>query len=195
MKPNANNRLRMGTLLARNWWTVALRGVIAILFGIVVLVWPSITLRALVILFALLALASGFLSLGTVVSQRRIDEPWWLLLLEGIFGIAVGIIILNWQEITGLVLVYWIAGWAILSGLLELVVAIQLRRQIKNEVLLVAAGIASLLFGLLLVIWPVTSALAILWLMGAYALIFGVLLLILAWRLRTWKRGESPILF
>lgn len=194
MKPNSNRSPRMGTLLARNWWTVALRGVIGILFGIAVIVWPGITLTALVTLFGLFALIGGFLFLIAAIKQRRTDEPWWLLLLEGIFGIAIGIIVFISPGITGLLLLYLIAAWAIISGIFEIVAAIQLRRQIENEWLLAAVGIASLLFGLLLAIWPVAGALAILWVIGAYALIFGVLLLILAFRLRTWKRSEPPIL-
>ena len=191
MKPSSNRRLRMGTLLARNWWTVALRGFIALLFGIAVFAWPGITLAVLVGLFGFFALIGGFLLLVAAVKQRRTDEPWGLLLLEGLFGIAIGIIVFIWPEITGLFLVYLIAAWAIMSGIFELIAAIQLRRQIRNEWLLAAAAIASLVFGFLLALWPVAGALAILWIIGAYALIFGILFIILAFRLRNWNRGES----
>lgn len=184
--------MRMGTLMARNWWTIALRGLIAVLFGIAVFAWPGISLVVLVNLFGLFALIGGFLFFIAGIKQRRTDEPWWLLLIEGILSIALGIMVFIWPGISGLFLVYFIAAWAIMSGIFELVSAIQLRRQIYNEWLLAAAGIVSLLFGLFIVIWPVAGALAILWVIGAYALIFGVIMLTLAFRLRTWHRREPP---
>lgn len=192
MKVNSNKRPRMGTLLARNWWSVALRGVIAILFGIAVIVWPGITLAALVTLFGFFALIGGFLFLIAAIRQRRTDEPWWLLLFEGIFGIALGIIVFIWPSITALFLLYLIAAWAIMSGIFEIVAAIQLRRQIEGEWLLAISGIASIIFGFLLAIWPGAGALAILWIIGAYAIFFGVLKLSLAFRLRNWQRREPP---
>lgn len=192
MKPNSYPETRMGTLLARNWQTVAVRGVVAILFGIVVFLWPGITLASLVVLFGFFALIGGFLFLVAAIKHRRMNEPWWLLLLEGILGIAIGIIVLALPEITGLFLVYVIAAWAIISGIVQIIAAIQLRRQIVGEWLLITSGIASLLFGLLLAIWPVAGVLAVLWVIAAYAIFFGVLQLILAFRLRNWQRREPP---
>jgi uncharacterized membrane protein HdeD (DUF308 family) len=182
----------MGTLLAHNWWTVALRGAIAILFGLAVFVWPGITLAVLVILFGIFAILGGILALAAL-RDRNTDEPWWLLLLEGLLGIAVGIITFIWPGITGLFLLYLIAAWAIVTGIVEIIAAIGLRKQIENEWLLIAAGIASLLFGILLAIRPVAGAVAILWVIGAYAIFFGVLLLVLGFRLRNWNRQEPPI--
>lgn len=192
MKSNSHPSQKMGTLLARNWGTVALRGVVAILFGIAVFIWPGITLTSLVTLFGFLALIGGFLFLIAAIRHRRMSEPWWLLLLEGIVGIVIGIVVFSSPEITGLFLVYLIAAWAIISGILQIVAAIQLRRQIVGEWLLITSGIASLLFGLLLAIWPVAGALAVLWVIAAYAIVFGVLQLILAFRLRNWQRREPP---
>ncbi|MBE9167516.1 HdeD family acid-resistance protein [Pleurocapsales cyanobacterium LEGE 06147] len=192
MRPNSNRTLRMGTLLARNWWTLLLRGLVAVLFGVAVLVWPGITLIVLLTLFGIFALLGGIFVVIAALSERRADEPWWLLLLEGLIGIAIGIIAFVWPEATGLFLLYLIAAWAIVSGIFELIAAIQLRRQIENEWLLAAAGIASLLFGLLLAIRPVAGALAIVWVIGVYAIIFGVLLIIFAFRLRNWNKQEPP---
>lgn len=194
MEPNTFQKPRMGTLLARNWWTVASRGLIAVLFGITVLLWPEITLIALVTLFGFFCLISGFLSLVAIFKHRRVDEPWWLLLLEGILGIVIGITVFILPEITGLFLIYLIAAWAITSGILEIVGAIQLRHQIENEWILAVTGIASLLFGLLLIIWPAAGALSILWFIGIYAIVFGILLFILAFRLRNWQQREPPAL-
>ena len=108
------------------------------------------------------------------------------MLLEGAIGIAVGIMAFIWPGITALVLLYLIAAWAIVTGVLEIIASIQIRKEIQNEWLLAIAGITSVLFGVLLLVWPLAGALAILWIIGAYAIIFGILLLILAFRLRSW---------
>ncbi len=116
------------------------------------------------------------------------------MLLEGITGIVIGIATFIWPGITGVVLLYIIASWAVVSGIFEIIAAIGLRRQIENEWLLILAGIASIIFGILLAIWPTAGALAILWLIGGYAIFFGILLLILGFRLRSWKQQEPPVI-
>lgn len=194
MKPESYQRATMGTMLARNWKSIALRGVVAILFGIAIIVWPGISLAALVSLFGFFALIGGFLFIVAAIRQRRTDEPWWLLLLEGILGILVGIIVFSSPGVTGLFLVYLIAAWAVVSGIFQIVTAIQLRHQIEGEWLLIMSGIASLIFGLLLAIWPGAGALAVLWIIGAYIVFFGILQLILAFRLRNWRRSEPSTL-
>ncbi|MDB9318721.1 MULTISPECIES: HdeD family acid-resistance protein [Cyanophyceae] len=178
--------MRMGTRLARNWWTVALRGAIAIIFGLAALFWPDITLTALIFIFAAFVLVSGVLLAIAAFRDGLTHTHGWLMLLEGAIGIAVGIMAFIWPGITALVLLYLIAAWAIVTGVLEIIAAIQIRKEIQNEWLLAIAGIASVLFGVLLLVWPLAGALAILWIIGAYAIIFGILLLILAFRLRSW---------
>jgi uncharacterized membrane protein HdeD (DUF308 family) len=178
--------LRMGTRLARNWWTVAFRGVIAIIFGLAALFWPDITLTALVFIFGAFVLVSGVLLVIAAFRDGLNHTHAWLLLLEGVIGIAIGIMVFIWPAITALVLLYLIAAWAIVTGVLEIIAAIQVRKEIENEWLLALAGIASVLFGILLIVWPIAGALAILWIIAAYAIVFGVLLLILAFRLRSW---------
>jgi len=178
--------MRMGTRLARNWWTVALRGAIAIIFGLAALFWPDITLTALVFIFAGFVLVSGVLLALAAFRDGLTHTHGWLMLLEGAIGIAIGVMAFIWPGITALVLLYLIAAWAIVTGVLEIIAAIQVRKEIQNEWLLALAGIASVLFGVLLIIWPIAGALAILWIIAAYAIIFGVLLLILAFRLRSW---------
>ena len=192
MKPESYPRARMGTLLARNWKSVALRGAIAILFGMAIVVLPGVTVAVLNTLFGFFVLIGGFLFLVAAVRQRHTDEPWWLLLLEGILGIIVGIFIISSPGITALFFIYLIAAWAIVSGIFQIVAAIQLRRQIEGEWLLIVSGIISLIFGLLLAILPGIGALTILWIIGAYTVAFGVMQLILAWRLRNWRREEPP---
>ncbi|WP_414542127.1 HdeD family acid-resistance protein [Nostoc sp. CCY0012] len=178
--------LRMGSRLAKNWWTVALRGIFAIIFGLIALFWPEITLTALVLVFGAFVLISGVLLAIAAFKDGLNHAHSWLLLLEGAIGIAIGVLAFVWPGITALVLLYLIAAWAIVTGVLEIIAAIQIRKEIENEWLLAIAGIASVLFGVLLLIWPVAGALAILWIIAAYAIIFGILLLILAFRLRTW---------
>ncbi|KZL49651.1 hypothetical protein A2T98_11630 [Nodularia spumigena CENA596] len=178
--------MRMGTRLARNWWTVALRGAIAIVFGLAALFWPDITLTALIFIFAAFVLVSGVLLAIAAFRDGLTHTHGWLMLLEGAIGIAIGIMAFVWPGVTALVLLYLIAAWAIVTGVLEIIAAIQIRKEIQNEWLLAIAGIASVLFGILLLVWPIAGALAILWIIGAYAIIFGILLLILAFRLRSW---------
>lgn len=193
MRSDSNTRLGMGSLLARHWWAVALRGAIAILFGLAVLAFPGISLLGLIVLFGVFVLVGGIFALISL-RNRHVDEPSWLLLFEGITGIVIGIATFVWPGITGVVLLYFIASWAVVSGIFEIIAAIGLRRQIENEWLLILAGIASLIFGILLAIWPAAGALAILWLIGGYAIFFGLLLLILGFRLRSWKRQEPPVI-
>ncbi len=174
----------MSSHLARNWWLVVLRGVIAIIFGILVVLRPGITVLALTIFFGAYALVDGFFAVIAALTHHTGSQRWWVLLLEGVAGIAAGILTFVWPGLTALVLLYFIAAWALVTGVLEIVGAIELRREITNEWLLVLSGIASVLFGLLLAIFPRAGALAIVWLIGAYAIVFGILLLALGLRLR-----------
>jgi len=158
--------------------------VAAILFGIAAFVWPGITLVALVLLFGAYALVDGIFAVIAGVAARREQERWWMMILEGVAGIVIGVLTFLYPGITALVLLYFIAAWSIVTGAFEIAAAIRLRREIEGEWLLGLAGFASLLFGVLLVILPGPGALALIWLIGSYALIFGVLMLILAFRLR-----------
>lgn len=174
----------MDTLLTRNWWAVAIRGVLAILFGILALIWPAETLLVLVILFGAYALVDGIFSLIAAFRGRQYHRNWGWLAVEGVIGILVGLLTFFFPGTTAFVLLYFIAFWAILTGILEIIQAVELRRVISNEWLLILGGIASVVFGLLLIIFPGSGALALVWLIGIYAIIFGVLMLALAWRMR-----------
>jgi uncharacterized membrane protein HdeD (DUF308 family) len=178
----------MRVILATNWWSLVIRGVVAILLGIVTFAWPGITLTALVFLFGAYALLDGVVSLVGVVRAAQAHERWGALLIEGFAGIGAAIVTVLWPPVTALALVYVIAAWAIVTGIFEFVAALRLRRYIAGEWLLALGGIASVVFGILLVVAPITGALVIALWVGAYALIFGVLLVALGFRLRAWVK-------
>lgn len=171
-------------VLARNWWAVALRGVAAVLFGVAALIWPGLTLGILVLLFGAYVLVDGIFDLILAIQRATHHARWWPLLLEGLAGIVVGLLTFFWPGITALVLLVLMASWAIVTGIFELIAAMELRREIANEWLLGLSGFASVLFGVLLLLMPGAGALALVWLIGVYALLFGILLLGLAYRLR-----------
>ena len=182
----------MLTILAENWWALAIRGIAAIIFGVLALLFPSITLTVLVILFASYAFVDGVFTIFAAFRNRSDRSHLWVLLLEGVLGIAVGILTLFWPGITTLALLSFIAAWAIFTGILEIVAAVRLRKEIEGEWLLILGGIASVLFGILLVMNPSTGAITIAWLVGIYALIFGFIMLGLAFRLRSWQASRRP---
>ena len=156
----------------------------AILFGIGAFLWPGITLSVLVLMFGAYALVDGIFAIIAGFSARGEQERWWMMILVGISGIITGILTFMWPGITALVLLYFIAVWAMLSGIFEIAAAVRLRKEIEGEWLLILAGISSVIFGALLVVMPGAGALAGSWTIGSYALLFGILLLVLALRLR-----------
>jgi len=174
----------LGSTLARNWWLMVLRGLAAIGFGILVFAKPGITLQVLVYLFGVYVLVEGILGVSLAVEARSTIGSWGVLLLWGLLGIAVGVLTFVKPDITALALLFYIALWAIATGVLEIAVAIRLRELITNEWLLSLAGLASVAFGVLLIARPDAGALAVLSLIGAYAIVFGVLVLIFAFRIR-----------
>ncbi len=175
--------------LAGNWWALALRGVAAVVFGVLAFVVPAISLAGLVLLFGAYAIVEGVFNL--VAAMRGVDR-WWTLLIEGLVSIAAGIISFAWPGLTALALVYVIAAWAIVTGVFDVVAAVRLRARITNEGWLIAAGVLSVVFGLLVALFPGPGALAIVFWIGAYAIVFGAMLVGLAFRLRSWMTEERP---
>ena len=174
--------------LARNWWALALRGLVAVLFGLLTFILPGITLVTLVLLFGAYALVDGIFNL---IAFFRVASHHWALLIEGVIGIIAGILTFAWPGITAIVLLYLIAFWAIFTGVFEIVAGIRLRQAIANEVLLILMGVLSLLFGFLIIIFPGAGALVIAFWIGAYALVFGIMLIALAFRLRAFRHLEA----
>lgn len=174
--------------LSQNWWALAIRGVAALIFGVLAFGWPGITLVAFVMVFAAYAIIDGVFAMAAAVNASRTGERWWALLLEGLLGLGVGLIAFSVPAMTAFFLLYLIAAWSLITGVFEVITAVRLRKEISNEWLMGLSGIASILFGLLLIIFPQAGALALVWWIGAYALVFGVLLLALALRLRGKER-------
>ena len=178
--------------LARYWWVVALRGLASLIFGVLALIWTREAIEVLVILFGAYALVDGIFALAAAVSGRahNLGGPW----LEALVGIAAGAVALIRPDVAALALVYFIGGWAVVTGVLEVVAAARLRHYVEGEVWLALAGVVSVLFGILVFLNPGAGAFAIAWMIGVFAIVFGVVLLSLAFSLRRFHRrfGESP---
>jgi uncharacterized membrane protein HdeD (DUF308 family) len=178
--------------LTRYWWAVALRGALAVLFGVTALVWPGITVFALVLLFGAYSLVDGAFTLAAAVGRRNRGTPdiggrIWLV-IQGIAGIAIGVIAFAWPGITALTLLWLIGIWAVVIGLLEVVAAVRLRRELRREWLLELSGAVTALFGILLIAWPAAGVLTLVALIGISAVVFGAALLAFAVRLRRQTR-------
>jgi len=170
--------------LGRAWWLVLLRGIAAILFGILALAWPGITLVTLVLLWGAWALIDGVTALVAGWRAKDGEKPMWQIVLVGLVGIAAGVLTFVMPGVTAIALLIMIAVWAIVSGVFEIVAAIRLRKEIANEWMLILSGALSVVFGALMILNPGAGALAVLWLIGSFAIAFGVLLVILAFRLK-----------
>lgn len=185
-------------ILAHNWWAIALRGLAAVLFGLAALIWPGLTISVLILLFGAYAFVDGVFAIIGAIRAAEQHTRWWPLLLEGVAGIVAGLIAFFLPGLTAVVLLFVIAAWAFVIGVSEIIAAIKLRHVLTNEWLLGLGGLASLAFAILLIARPATGALAVVWIIGAYAIIFGVILLALGFRLRGIEQagritgGEPP---
>jgi len=180
----------MRTSIAKNWWVLVIRGCLGVGLGIVAFVWPGITLASLVILFGAYALVDGVMAIVATVRALESHERWGAFLLEGIAGIAAGLLTMAWPAITAVWLIYLIGAWAVVTGVFEIIAAVKLRKHFAGEWLLALTGVASLIFGVVIMAAPLAGALVIAIWVGAYAFVFGVLLIALGFRLRTWVHGH-----
>lgn len=174
----------MNELVAKYWWLFVLRGIAALVFGLLAFTQPGITLTSLVLLFGVYALVDGIFSVIAAFGGRGSSEHWVLLLLEGLLGIAVGIMTWRSPGITELALLLYIAAWALVTGVLEIVAAIRLRKEIEGEFWLGLGGLLSILLGLMIMWNPVAGGLGLAWLIGTYAVAFGVALVMLGFGVR-----------
>lgn len=191
MDPTVRDWYKNG--LTHRWWALLIRGALAILFGVVAFLMPGSSLFALVVLWGIYAIVDGIFALMLAAQRGRVGLPWGWWLLEGIVGIGAGVFTFFWPGITALFLLTIIAVWALLTGLLEIAAAILLRRRIQGEWVLALSGVLSVTFGILLILFPGQGALALVWLIGSYAILFGVLLMGLGFRIRHWLRKEGSL--
>ncbi len=175
--------------MTHNWWLYAVRGLVAIAFGILAFTRPVQAMEALVLLFGAYALVDGTLAMFAGISLAPHFNRWWAVMLEGVAGIVVGLLTFFWPNITGLALLYFIAAWALITGIFEIVAAIQFRRVITGEWMLILGGLLSILFGVLMFVFPVAGAVSVVWVIGFYAVAFGISEMIFAFRLNSLRRG------
>src|SRR6266849_11038646 len=178
-------------IVQRNWLTLALRGLFAVIFGIIALVAPGIALRAFIYVFAAYALVDGGIAVITAIQERELLYRWGWVLFEGILSILVGIIAFANPALTALVLLYLIAAWAIVTGIMEIVAAFAIREFVSREWVLALAGILSVAFGTILFFAPGAGILSILWLVGIYGIVFGLLFIVRAFQLRSWASSVT----
>lgn len=178
-------------VLTENWWLLLLRGIAAVTFGILAFVWPGLSLLTLVVLFGVYALFDGFFALCAAILGRHKATPMWWLIVGGLISVAAGLITFAYPQVTAMVLVIFIGVWALVRGLFEIFGAIRLRKEIENEWLLIFAGLLSVIFGLIVLVNPAVGALALVWLIGAYAIIFGLPMIWLAFRLRRHRKQQG----
>jgi uncharacterized membrane protein HdeD (DUF308 family) len=180
-------------VLVGNWWTFVLRGIVAVLFGLMTLFMPRMALLTLIFLFGFYAIADGVFNIAAAFSGRGPrGEPWWALLISGILGLIAGLIAFFWPGLTAMALLIIIAAWAIATGVMSIVAAVHLRKQIRGEWLLALTGVLAIIFGVLLVLFPRAGALTVVLWIGAFAFVYGILLIALGLRLRKWVRTIAP---
>jgi len=173
----------LASALAENWWLILLRGIAAILFGVLALIWPGVTIVTLVILFAAYALVDGVFALVAAIRGGTMFPRWWLALV-GIAGVVAGLYSFFFPGAAALVLILLIGWWSIVKGVFEIVGAISLRKEIDNELMLIFAGALSVAFGIVVILFPGAGALALVWIIAIYAIIFGFAFVGLAFRLK-----------
>lgn len=181
----------MSESLVHSWWILALRGLLALAFGVLSFVSPGSTLLALVALFAAYAFVTGLVAAVGAVRNRRLDHDWWMLLLVGLVSIGAGVVTLVHPGLTALVLVLVIAANALIGGLFDIIAAVRLRRVAGHGWLLMASGGFSLLFGVLAFLFPAAGALTLIWLISAYAVLIGACYLVLSYELQKHARVLS----
>lgn len=175
---------RLATILSRNWWVLLVRGLIAITFGVLTWMRPGLSLAALVLVFGAYALTDGVLAVWAAFAGRKEHEHWVVMLLGGLIGVGVGLLTFMSPGVTALAVLFYIAVWAVAKGVLEIAAAVRLRKEIDNEWWLILGGAASVLFGVILMARPGEGALAVLWLIATYAVFFGVMLVLLSFRVK-----------
>ena len=177
----------LASLYQRTWWSLLARGIAAIVFGMLALFWPDRVLDTLITILGIFVLVVGIVFTLSAVANRSPDRHWIRHLIPGIIGIVVGIVTIAWPEITTVFLVYLVAIWALIHGIGEIHAALRLRKDIAGEYVPLIIGIASIVIGVILLLAPLMAGALIMWLVGLFILILGILWLIMAFRARKWR--------
>jgi len=172
-------------IMTRYWWVLVLRGILAITLGILAFRWPGVTLQAFLIYFGAYALVDGSFSIFNAIAGRGEEDDWWIMLLGGVAGVIVGIVTFRAPVLAAAGLLLYVAAWALAKGVLEIVAAIRLRKVIQGEFWLALAGVTSVVFAFVIMAYPVAGVLSLLWVIATYAIVFGVLMVILGFRVRS----------
>ncbi|MBE7515272.1 MAG: HdeD family acid-resistance protein [Chloracidobacterium sp.] len=171
-------------LLAKNWWAFLLRGIIALIFGAVAIMAPSVAFISLVLVFGIFALVDGIFSIASAFASNAKSENWWWLMLEGLVGILIGFLTIFQTSVMGDAWLFLIAAWAIINGVFKVVAAVRLRKVIKGEVWMILSGLLSVAFGVLVAMNPASGAFAVGFIIGIYAFLFGIMLILLSMKLK-----------
>ena len=174
-------------ILGRNWWVMLLRGIAAIVFGVIAVAWPGPTVFVLIILFGAYTLVDGIIEIWSGIQSRNEHDRWWVEILIGLAGVVAGILVMTWPGVSALALMYVIAAWMVVTGVLQIVYAIRLRKEISNEWLLGLSGLLSLLLGVYFFAFPGKGAISLVWVIGIYAIMFGILLIVFSFRVKGLK--------
>ena len=174
----------MSIMLHRSWWVLLLRGAAAIIFGVLTWMQPAASAAALVLVFGAYVFVDGLPGIYTAIKSRQQSRHWWVVLLWGLTGVVVGVLTVINPAITALVLTIYIGVWALMTGVLQIVAALRLRKEIQGEWVLVLGGLLSVLFGIFVLMQPGAGMMAMLWVLATYAVIFGVLMVILAFKIK-----------
>ena len=180
----ADTTAAFAPLRESHWWTWAIRGLIAIVFGVLAFIWPGATINSLIWVFGVYAVLDGGFALVEAIKRRKTDSRWWALLFEGIVSMALGAGALLIPGLAAFAFIYMLGLWAIVTGMFEMIQAIRARKEIEGEGWLIIGGLLSVAFGVTLIVWPVSGAMTLVWLLGGYAIGFGIVMLIMAFGLR-----------
>lgn len=173
----------LASLLSQTWWLILLRGLVAIIFGLLICLYPDITVPVMIMFFGAFVLADGVLAVVSAIQGRKSHQDWWVLLVWGLVSIIAGALTLVMPSVTAFVLLMYIAAWAVVTGIMEIIAAIRLRGETLGRGWLIMGGLLSALFGLILFIQPIAGALAIVWLIGTFAILLGIIFVALALRM------------
>ncbi|HWV24087.1 MAG TPA: HdeD family acid-resistance protein [Thermomicrobiales bacterium] len=175
--------------LSNYWWVFLVRGIVAILFGLAALAWPGLTIATLVIVFGAYALVDGIFAIIDGISTRSENDRWWAEILIGLAGVVAGIWVMAYPGLTAVGLMYFIAAWWLVTGVVQIFYAIRVRKEIANEWYLILTGALSAVLGIAFMLFPGKGALSLIWVIGIYAIVFGILFVLLSFRVK--KLGDN----